>query len=159
MSHRFQPTRGIDRRIAIRFDIRQRETDLGAVHSTVQIWSAGRRNQWQREAANIVSQRLLQIQLARMFTPARLLERRQSCHSLTDDERVNVVRALVRVHTLEIFHVTHRTVLGEYAVAAKHPPRLARDIARNVHVVTLRKRYLLRRALPRILQPAELKDE
>src|SRR5574341_1804256 len=36
-----------------------------------------------------------------------------TCNSLAEDERMDVVRPLVRVDTLEVRHVTHRTVFGE----------------------------------------------
>ena len=48
-----------------------------------------------------------------------LLERIQPRHGLTENQRVHIVRALVRVHTLEIRHMTHRAVLGKNAIRAE----------------------------------------
>lgn len=36
-----------------------------------------------------------------------LLERRQAGHRLTDNERMNVMRTLIGIHTLQICHVPH----------------------------------------------------
>src|SRR6185312_11250583 len=88
-----------------------------------------------------------------------LLERRQPRHRLSDDQRVNVVRAFVRVHALEILHVSHRAVLREDTVATQQSPSLTRDVTCNVHVVALRKRNLLRREPSRILESPKMKRE
>lgn len=44
---------------------------------------------------------------------------RDSRYGVTEHERVDVVRSLVRVHTLEIRHVAHGGVLGQDSVSAE----------------------------------------
>ncbi len=68
-----------------------------------------------------------------------LLERRQSRHRLTHDQRMNVVRALVGVNALQVRHVPHRAILGENSVRPQQPTRLPSYISRNVDIVALRK--------------------
>ena len=63
---------------------------------------------------------------------------------LTQDQRVDVVRALVGVDRLQVGHVAHGRVLGEDAVGAEEAARLAGDVARHVHVGALGQTDLLR---------------
>src|SRR5919109_2273319 len=81
-------------------------------------------------------------------------ERVEPGHRLSENQCVDVVRALVGVHALEVFHVSHRRILGENPVRAEQPSRLTSDFGRDVHIVALRERNLLRRKLAAILQAA-----
>src|SRR5688500_5595850 len=77
-------------------------------------------------------------------------------HRLAEYQRMHVMRPLVRVHAFQVRHVAHGGVLGENPVRSKQTPCLTRDIGRNVHVVALGQRDLLRGELPAILEAAEL---
>src|SRR3989475_3032673 len=88
-----------------------------------------------------------------------LVESTQPRDFLPQDERVDVVRPLVRIDRFEVREVTHRLILRQDAVRAQQPARLARHVGGDTHVVPLGERYLLRRGLPLVLQPPELQAE
>ena len=67
--------------------------------------------------------------------------------------------AFVRVHALQIRHVAHRCILRENAIRAKQPAGFTRDVSRDVDVVSLCQRHLLRRERSRVFQPAEVKGK
>ena len=56
---------------------------------------------------------------------------------LAEDQRVDVVGALVGLHGLEVHHVAADRVLVGDAVRAEHVARHARDLERPVDVVAL----------------------
>src|SRR5687768_13717966 len=85
-----------------------------------------------------------------------LFESGQSSNSLSDDQSMDVMRALVRVDTLEVRHMTHGGIFGENAVCTKQAPRFARNIRRDADVVSLGERNLLRCKLARILEPTDM---
>src|SRR2546426_5014956 len=87
------------------------------------------------------------------------VERTQPRNFLAQDERVDVVRPLIRINRLEVREVAHRLILRQDAVRAEQPARLTRHVGRDAHVVPLGKRYLLRRDLPLVLEPPELQAE
>src|SRR5438093_2078986 len=66
-----------------------------------------------------------------------LVEGAQAGDLLSQDQGVDIVRPLVGVHRFEVCEVSHRLILGQYAVGPEEAPGLARDIGRHVHVVTL----------------------
>src|SRR5258708_25468707 len=101
--------------------------------------------------------RLMQTAIFTGRSPS--FECRQSRDVFAEDQRVHVVRTLVCVDALEVREVPHRAVLGEDAVGAEQAARLARALARHVHVVALGERDLLRPHRARVLQPAELEAE
>src|SRR6266550_4912979 len=77
-------------------------------------------------------------------------------NSLPKNERVDVVRTFVGVHTLQIRHVAHRRVLGQNAVRTEKTARLARDISRRAHVVAFGERDLLRSERASVFQPPKM---
>src|SRR6266576_268940 len=81
--------------------------------------------------------------IAQLTQRGRLLKGADAGDRLAKDERVNVVRTLIRVDALEIGHVAHRTVLGENPDRAEEATRFAGDISRHVDVVSLGERHLL----------------
>src|SRR5688572_22440245 len=85
-----------------------------------------------------------------------LFESGQSSNSLSDDQSMDVMRAHVRVDTLEVRHMTHGGIFGENAVCTKQAPRFARNIRRDADVVSLGERNLLRCKLARILEPTDM---
>src|SRR3989442_1576734 len=78
---------------------------------------------------------------------------------LGQDERVDVVRPLIRINRLEVREVAHRLILRQDAVRAQQPARLTRHVCRDAHVVPLGERHLLRRDLPLVLEPPQLQAE
>src|SRR5207248_2372366 len=51
------------------------------------------------------------------------------------DERMHILRPLVRVHRLEVGEVAHRLILRQDAVGAEEAVRLARHVGGDAHVV------------------------
>src|SRR5262245_38874514 len=78
---------------------------------------------------------------------------------LSDDERVDVVRALVGIDRLEVAHVAHRGVLVDDAVAAQDVARHAGDLEGLEDVVALRHRDLDEGRLPLVLEAPQLEAE
>src|SRR6266853_41130 len=66
---------------------------------------------------------------------------------------MDVVRALVGVHRFQVRQVPHGLILGEDAVGAEQPPRLAGYFGRHSDIVPLGERDLLRGH--RALSPAD----
>src|SRR5688572_17464005 len=83
------------------------------------------------------------------------VERGEAGDVLPDDQRVNVVRALVGVDALEVQHVAAALVLVGHAVRAEDVAGIAGDVARDRAVVPLRKRDLPGRQPIRFLEAAE----
>src|SRR5579875_1123130 len=83
-------------------------------------------------------------------------ERVEPCDVAPDDQRVDVVGPLVRIHRLEVGGVTHRMVLERNAVAAENGPRLPGDDQSGAHVVALGEADLCVSQPARVLQPAEM---
>src|SRR5437879_8419373 len=83
----------------------------------------------------------------------------QSRNFLPQDQRVDVVRALVGVDRLQIREMAHRLILRQDAVGSEETPRLPRDLGRYVHVVPLGEGHLLRRHLALILQATYLQTQ
>src|SRR3954462_7773200 len=85
--------------------------------------------------------------ISRLPLPASLLppslKSAQTRDRLAEYEGMDVVGALVGVDALQIFHVAHRRVLGEDAVGAQKPARLAGDVGGDADVVALGERDLL----------------
>src|SRR4051795_436720 len=69
----------------------------------------------------------------------RSLEGRDAGDVLADDERVDVVRALVREHALEVQHVAAALVLVGHAVGAEDVAGVARAVAGHRDAVALGK--------------------
>src|SRR3954469_15002564 len=88
-----------------------------------------------------------------------LLERAQPRDRLAEYQRVDVVGALVGIDALQILHMAHRCVLGEDAVGAQKPPRLAGDVGGDTDVVALGKRDLLWSEGARVLHATEVERE
>src|SRR5690349_9758739 len=63
------------------------------------------------------------------------LEGRQACNCAPHDQRVDVVRALIGVHRLEVRRVAHNLEFGRDAVAAVHVARNAGDLQRLTAIV------------------------
>ena len=72
------------------------------------------------------------------------------------DQRVDIVRAFVRIDRLEIGHVPHRMVLDENAVPAQKATSFARDVRSHIAVCTLGERDLLWRHRTSVLHPTEV---
>src|SRR5205807_3680904 len=88
-----------------------------------------------------------------------LVESTQPRDFLTQDERVDVVRPLIRINRLEVREVAHRLILRQDAVRAEQPARPTRHLGRDAPVAPLGERHLLRRDLPPVLEPPELQAE
>src|SRR5438093_5704234 len=87
------------------------------------------------------------------------IERTQPRDFLAQDERMDVVRPLVRIDRLEVREVAHGLILRQDAVRAEQAARLARHVGRDAHIVPLGERHLLRRGLPPVLEPPQLQAE
>src|SRR5487761_2656326 len=72
-----------------------------------------------------------------------------------EDERVDVVRALVGVDRLEVHEHAYHVVFFRDAVAAVHVARDAGDVERLAAVVALHQRNRRRRRAPLLEHPAE----
>ena len=72
------------------------------------------------------------------------------------DQRVNVVRALVGVHGLQVAHVPEDVVLVRYAVPPEHVPRGPRDLERPPAAVPLDQRHHARMGIPGLHEPSHL---
>ena len=81
---------------------------------------------------------------------ASLEKRLQAGDRAPEDERVNIVRALVRIHRFEIGEVAHDAECGRNPIGAEHVARQAGDIERLARVVALDERDRFRSELPRI---------
>src|SRR5215831_13639059 len=96
----------------------------------------------------------------RMSTPSWSEPERVEAGDVTaDDEGMDVVRALVRVDGLQIHHVADHRVLVDAAGGAQDVACEPRRVERDLHVVHLGHRDLLRARLPKILQTAELQAQ
>src|SRR5213082_2990932 len=93
------------------------------------------------------------------ITNPQSIERIQPGDFLAEDERMHIVRPLVRVHRLEVGEVAHRLILRQDAVGAEQAARLARHVGGDVHVVALGEGHLLRRDLPLVLEPPQLQAQ
>ena len=71
-------------------------------------------------------------------------------------ELVNGLGAFVGDHALQVQHVAHGTELGADAGRAQQVAAVAGDVERHARIVPLGQRYLRRRQLARILEPAQL---
>src|SRR5579859_7429849 len=60
-----------------------------------------------------------------------------------DDERVDVVRALIRLHRLQVHHVAHDGVVVGHAIGAEDVARQPRALQRHADVVPLRVREVV----------------
>src|SRR6185369_4950558 len=72
--------------------------------------------------------------MANPYGSANRVEPRQVA---SDDQRMHVVRAFVRIHGLEIQHVADHRILVDDAVRAETVAREPRDVQRLAHVVAL----------------------
>src|SRR5262245_5556801 len=86
-------------------------------------------------------------------------ERVEASDVAADDQRVDVVRALVRVDRLQIHHVPDDRVLVHDAGRAQDVARQSGAVERHLHVVHLRHRHLLRAQLAGVLEAAELQAQ
>src|SRR5439155_3457214 len=75
------------------------------------------------------------LELVSVVRRLSLIERADPGDLLPQNQGVDVVRAFVGVDRLEVRQMPHRLILGEDAVGAEQPPRLARDIGRHADVV------------------------
>src|SRR5258706_6364120 len=91
--------------------------------------------------------------------PTNLLVRGNPRDRLADDQRMDVVRALVRVDRLEVAHVPAALVLVGDAARAQDLPGGARDLERALHFVHLAQRDALRLDLLRFLEAPALQAE
>ena len=82
-------------------------------------------------------------------------ERRDARLCATEDQRVDVVRAFVRIDGLEVQQVPDHVELVDDAVAAVHVARHPRDLERLAAGIALHDRRDLRRRLAFVLHPAE----
>src|SRR5205085_5083100 len=73
----------------------------------------------------------------------------------TEDQRMDVVRALVSIDRLQVHHVANHVVLVVDAVAAMHVAGEAGDIEGLAAIVALQQRDRLGRAAVLVFQPAE----
>src|SRR5271170_7239736 len=64
-------------------------------------------------------------------------KRRDARHVLPNNQRVNVMGALVRLHRLKIHHVPHDGVLVRNARRSKNVPRHPRTLQRHPDIVLL----------------------
>ncbi len=64
-----------------------------------------------------------------------MIVRRNSRHALADDERVDIMRALVSFYRFEIHHVAHDRIIVGNAVAAENVTREARAFKRHPDIV------------------------
>src|SRR4051812_18724491 len=94
-----------------------------------------------------------------MAVPPDLRECALAGQRLTEDQRVDLVRALIREHRLEVGGVAHHRVLRADSVRAEDRPRLARDGERLPDVVELAHADVLGRDAPLVLEPADLQRE
>ena len=78
---------------------------------------------------------------------------------LAEDERVDVVRALVGVHRLQVDHVAEDRVVAGNPIRAQDVARLARTLQRHPDVVLLQQRDVCKRRLAFLLQPAHLQRQ
>src|SRR6266851_5215100 len=75
-----------------------------------------------------------------------------ACDIAAEDERLNVVSALISVDGFEVQHVTNHWVLVHDAVGAEHVARHPCDLQRRIDVVAFSERYLFRTHRAGILQ-------
>src|SRR5579859_4970596 len=78
---------------------------------------------------------------------------------LSDDQRVNILRAFIGFHRLQVHHVTHDWIIVSDAVAAEHIARHARAFQGDSNIVSLGHRDMLVADLPGILEAAHLQGE
>ncbi len=90
---------------------------------------------------------------------SRLAERVLAGQGLADDERVHLVRALVREHRLEVVHVPDDRVLERDAVRAEDRARAAGDLDRAADVAHLPEAHVLGAERARVLHPAEVEGD
>src|SRR3954470_23131090 len=83
------------------------------------------------------------------------IERGEPGDILPDDERMDVVRALVRVDGLEVQHVPAALILVRDPVRAEDVARIASDVSRHRDARALRERDLRRLERVRFLELAE----
>jgi len=90
----------------------------------------------------------------------RVLERAPAGQRLAEHERVDLVRALVGVHALEIEHVPDRWILEQNAVAPSKARERRAQSSATAHVVALAQGDLLRQKLALlVLQAAKMVGE
>src|SRR3954452_18016703 len=90
---------------------------------------------------------------------ATLGEGRDPRDRLTEDQRVHLVRALVREHGLEVVGVAQDRILERDAVGAEHGAGAAGHLHRGRDVVVLAEGDLLGTELARVLQPPEVERQ
>src|SRR5215210_4896024 len=90
---------------------------------------------------------------------ARLTKRVLAGQRLTYDERVHLVRPLVREHGLEVVHVPDHWILERDAVAAEDGARRAARFERAADVAHLAEAHVLRTQRPLVLHAAEVQRD
>src|SRR3569833_1103808 len=78
---------------------------------------------------------------------------------LSKHQSVDLLRALVRQHRLEVRHVPDLRVLQRDAVRPQHRPGRARHVQRRPYVGQLAERHLLRRDLSGLLEPSAVQRD
>src|SRR4051812_46872816 len=76
-----------------------------------------------------------------------------------NDQCMDIVRALVRLHRFQVHHVPHDRVIVHNAIRAQHIARQAGALQCHPHVVTLRHRDVLLLHFAGILQSPDLQGE
>src|SRR5687768_344156 len=87
------------------------------------------------------------------------LERLESGEDPAENERVDLARALVREHRLEVVHVADDRILEGHPVGPQDRPGLAADLQRLANIVELSRADLLRRQASLVLHPSEMQGQ